>query len=364
MNVLTSSLSVGSGNAETGNGPRTNGNAGSKSKSGFDALLQDPPVTQKSDKPSPPAGQDTKPSQPSSASDETRSSESEDTVPAAPANGQDDNADTAQQADEAPWPPLGLSAMLLPAPEAAPAPIVPPAAAAQGDTRPGSNPALPCIATTLPATAAITAAQAPAAESAEPLPAALTAAIAQGADDAASSKLDIAESPAPTTFNALLQNPALHELRATAAGGSVPPPTATPDINSGDFDETFGARVGWMADQKIGHAHIRITPHDLGLVEVKLQLDGDRVHASFSSAHADVRHALESSLPRLREMLGEQGLQLAQADVGQQPTSQQQGGDGQAASGGGFADGQDPAVDMPAPSTQALRMRGLLDAYA
>ncbi|MNV39988.1 hypothetical protein D3C71_1315880 [compost metagenome] len=62
-------------------------------------------------------------------------------------------------------------------------------------------------------------------------------------------------------------------------------------------------------------------------------------------------------------MLGEQGLQLAQADVGQQPTSQQQGGDGHTTGSGGFADGQDGSIDMPT-TPQTLRMRGLLDAYA
>lgn len=362
MNVLSSGLSVGGG-AETGSAPRASDSAGGKSKSGFDALLEDKPATQKSEAPSKPASQDTKPSQPSSASEAAGHSESEETASTAPADANDSNSDTAASTDEAPWPPLGLSALLMPPPEAAPTPAVA-LPVAQGEARPGTNPTLPSIATALPAAPAIAAAQAPAADSAEPLPAAFTAAIVQGADDAASSKLDIAESPAPTTFSALLQNPALHELRATAPGSSVQAPTATPDINSGDFDETFGARVGWMADQKIGHAHIRITPHDLGLVEVKLQLDGDRVHASFSSAHADVRQALESSLPRLREMLGEQGLQLAQADVGQQPTSQQQGGDGNTAGSGGFADGQDGSIDMPTATHQTLRMRGLLDAYA
>jgi flagellar hook-length control protein FliK len=44
------------------------------------------------------------------------------------------------------------------------------------------------------------------------------------------------------------------------------------------------------------------------------------------SPHVDVRQALESSLPRLRELLGEQGFQLAHADVGHQAP----GGDGNA----------------------------------
>ncbi|KOO81627.1 flagellar hook-length control protein, partial [Stenotrophomonas maltophilia] len=117
-------------------------------------------------------------------------------------------------------------------------------------------------------------------------------------------------------------------------------------------------------DQKIGHAHIRLSPDDMGPVDVRLQLNGDKVHASFSSPHVDVRQALESSLPRLRELLGEQGFQLAHADVGHQAP----GGDGNASGqpGGGAmtGDGEPTPGDASVSSAQLIRQRGLLDAYA
>lgn len=67
--------------------------------------------------------------------------------------------------------------------------------------------------------------------------------------------------------------------------------------------------MSWLADQKIGHAHIKVTPNEMGPVEVRLHLDGDKVNASFTAANADTRQALEQSLPRLREMLGQNGFQ-------------------------------------------------------
>ncbi len=354
MNVLSSGLSVSGGSSDAGSASRAG--SGSKSSTGFEALLKDKPATQKTDTQPQATQKDSRPPRPSSARDETGAAESEETPPTVAAT-DSTKTDTVEPADEAPWPPLGLSALLAPAPEPAPAP---PAVANQ----PATQQAAAALPVTGALAAATTAATATAAEPAEPAPLELPPALATATDDASSVKLDAIETPAPTNFGALLQNQALQDLRAAAPGSSVQAPTGTPDINSGDFDEAFSARVGWLADQKISHAHIRITPHDLGLVEVKLQLDGDRVHASFSSAHADVRQALESSLPRLREMLGEQGLQLAQADVGQQPSSQQQSGDGQTASAGGFGNGQESGVDMPPPANQTLRMRGLLDAYA
>lgn len=132
------------------------------------------------------------------------------------------------------------------------------------------------------------------------------------------------------------------------------------DLHGGHFDEDIGDAVRWMADQKIGHAHIKVTPNDLGTVEIRLRLEGDRVHADFSSAQAEVRQALESSLPRLRDMLGQHGFQLAHADVGQQQSPPSKGGGSQNGEGG--PDAGDPVVE--APRTVRMTARGLVDAYA
>ncbi|MDG2519786.1 flagellar hook-length control protein FliK [Lysobacter soli] len=144
---------------------------------------------------------------------------------------------------------------------------------------------------------------------------------------------------------------------AAAAQANTPIP-----LDNG-FDDGFSSRIAWLADQKIGHAEIRITPDHLGAIDVRLQLDGNRVNAEFHSAQPDVRHALESSLPRLKEMLGQQGLQLGQADVGQRQAQQQS--NGQAASFGGSNERGEPADDAGWSRGPAVRAsRGLLDEYA
>ncbi|HEL5403210.1 TPA: flagellar hook-length control protein FliK, partial [Stenotrophomonas maltophilia] len=160
---------------------------------------------------------------------------------------------------------------------------------------------------------------------------------------------------------------AVQDLKAALATGNAifnGEPTPKPVLGDDGFDQAMGARLGWLADQKIGHAHIRLSPDDMGPVDVRLQLNGDKVHASFSSPHVDVRQALESSLPRLRELLGEQGFQLAHADVGRQAP----GGDGNASgspAGGGMAgDGEPTPGEASVSSAQLIRQRGLLDAYA
>ncbi|HJS34084.1 MAG TPA: flagellar hook-length control protein FliK [Pseudoxanthomonas sp.] len=147
-------------------------------------------------------------------------------------------------------------------------------------------------------------------------------------------------------------------LSRTETVNAMEAPSA--DLHGGHFDEDVADAVRWMADQKIGHAHIKVTPNDLGTVEIRLRLEGDRVHADFSSAQAEVRQALESSLPRLRDMLGQHGFQLAHADVGQQHAPPSQGGTAQ--HGESAADTSDAAAETP--RTVRMTARGLVDAYA
>jgi len=146
-------------------------------------------------------------------------------------------------------------------------------------------------------------------------------------------------------------------LARTETVNAMEAPSA--DLHGGHFDEDIGDAVRWMADQKIGHAHIKVTPNDLGTVEIRLRLDGDRVHADFSSAQAEVRQALENGLPRLRDMLGQHGFQLAHADVGQQHTPPSQG----AAPPHGESPADTEAL-TETPRTVRMTARGLVDAYA
>ena len=146
-------------------------------------------------------------------------------------------------------------------------------------------------------------------------------------------------------------------LARTETVNAMEAPSA--DLHGGHFDEDIGDAVRWMADQKIAHAHIKVTPNDLGTVEIRLRLDGDRVHADFSSAQAEVRQALENGLPRLRDMLGQHGFQLAHADVGQQHTPPSQG----AAPPHGESPADTEAL-TETPPTVRMTARGLVDAYA
>lgn len=295
-------------------------------------------------------------------------------TPAGPGTDKDKPAAT----EDAPWPPLGLAGLVL----AMPMPVDPAAAlpttaaptlASDGSAlpaTPSANPALPATTPAAATAAAATADGKPASTSADdattlPLPEMILpgkrSERGEGSDVAAVG--DRASTP-------LLHAPAaaaVQDLKAALATGNAifnGEPTPKPVLGDDGFDQAIGARLGWLADQKIGHAHIRLSPDDMGPVDVRLQLNGDKVHASFSSPHVDVRQALESSLPRLRELLGEQGFQLAHADVGHQAPGGDGNASGQPGGGGMIGDGEPTPGDASVSSAQLIRQRGLLDAYA
>ena len=262
------------------------------------------------------------------------------------------------------WPPAGLAGLRLsPAGEGAPGIT----AAADGAPGAARGPALAPQPLAQAMTGALAAsASAAMAEDGAPAPAlaAITAAMATPSDTGVNAMSEGSE-PAPAfALPTLAGNPPA-AVRDVAPLLAPPANLPTPDLRGQDFSERFGAQLQWMAGQEIGHARIRISPQELGPVEVMLRLDGDRVSADFISAHAETRQALEQGLPRLRDLLGEHGFQLAHADVGSQGSSPQ--GDGADASASDLSSAGDSggeASGQPASASQQRIIRGLLDAYA
>lgn len=71
-------------------------------------------------------------------------------------------------------------------------------------------------------------------------------------------------------------------------------------------------------------AELRLDPPQLGPLRVTINLNDGIVNAVFSSMHANVRNAIEQSLPQLQQQLQQEGLSLGQADVGQDHQDHQQ----------------------------------------
>ena len=114
---------------------------------------------------------------------------------------------------------------------------------------------------------------------------------------------------------------------ATAAGGA--PVHASlglePRVGATGWDNALGQKVLLMVSSQQQVAELNLNPPDLGPLQVVLSLSDDQASATFVSQHADVRQALEAALPRLKEMMADSGISLAEATVSAD-TSQRQGG--------------------------------------
>jgi len=107
-------------------------------------------------------------------------------------------------------------------------------------------------------------------------------------------------------------------------GASVAQPVLAmqPSMQSQAWGKVLSSRVVWMAREGVQQAELRLNPANLGPVEVKLHMNNDQANVTFVAQNAATRDALEQALPRLRESFQENGMDLANADVSDQQTEQ------------------------------------------
>jgi len=297
---------------------------------------------------------------------------------------------------DTPWPPDGLSSLpLVPAASAAMPAAVQDASIPLAGAEPGEGRFPSAVAVdTLPLSVAeSTAAQAdtadnpqwfsamrahgihPSTPSADPVPATTpadapqpeaTASMLPATAAVAETSAPAAAVPSPDTTIVTAPVPA-HAAPAQAAAAAAPPdllstPLPAPNVHADDFPGSIASHVHWLAERGIGHARIHINPRELGPVDVYLTLTGDQLRADFSSAQPEVRQALEHSLPQLRHLLDQHGLQLAHADISQRQR-------GQHAPDAGTTNATAIETDLSqsigdTPPLRPLTTRHLLDTYA
>lgn len=107
------------------------------------------------------------------------------------------------------------------------------------------------------------------------------------------------------------------------AGAMLPAMTVTPD--NAQWNQQVGERINWMVNGQMQRAEIRLDPPELGSLDIRLNIAKDnQASVMFYVNNATAKEAIESAIPRLREMLAQQGLDLANVDVSQQSSQQQQ----------------------------------------
>ncbi|MFT5789040.1 MAG: flagellar hook-length control protein FliK [Shewanella sp.] len=101
------------------------------------------------------------------------------------------------------------------------------------------------------------------------------------------------------------------------------------------FSPVMKQQLITMVSQGVQHAEIRLDPAELGSMIVRIQVQGDTTQVQFQVSQHQTRDLIEQAMPRLREMLAEQGMQLTDGQV-----SQDNGGNEQAFQGDRDSQGQ------------------------
>ena len=126
------------------------------------------------------------------------------------------------------------------------------------------------------------------------------------------------------------------------------------------WSQAVNNRVMMMASQNGQFAEIQLDPPELGSLLVKLQVKNEQVSVVFTTPHGSVREAIEQSLPRLREMFAEQGLDLAESSVHDQDDGQQRGSEQDES----FVGYQNSSAEESVPEVMYQESLSLVDYYA
>lgn len=147
-----------------------------------------------------------------------------------------------------------------------------------------------------------------------------------------------------------------------AAAASPPLPVA---FGEPGWGEALASRVVWQTGGGTQHASLRLDPPELGPVEVRVSVKHDQAHVQFSAQHGVVREAIEDAIPRLRELLAQSGLNLADVNVSQHSGGQGRGPfAGEAGTGPETLAAEPPADDPGSIVTTIREQTGLVDEYA
>ena len=174
------------------------------------------------------------------------------------------------------------------------------------------------------------------------------------------------------------RHPATSALPAGAIADTASAPTGAattarvshliaPSFAQTGWDQAISQRVLWMARGGIQSASLVLNPPQLGPVQVTVQIENQQASVQFVAASPQVQQSLQDALPVLRDMLGQAGIALGQADVGSQPRQQRNPG---TASANPFmatpdnASGPAQRPDKTVPLKSLPVRRGLINLYA
>lgn len=133
-------------------------------------------------------------------------------------------------------------------------------------------------------------------------------------------------------------------------------------LGSPQWTDQFAEQVVWVGQSSSQSAVIKIHPEDLGPLEISVKVVDDLASVTIISHSSHVREMVDQAVPRLREMMAENGLNLANTSIGSDGKSRQS----QQESGGSERGGSGYVTDekvLPS-ATPKKASKGLVDYFA
>lgn len=191
------------------------------------------------------------------------------------------------------------------------------------------------------------------------MPDAVVAALENPAETLAAADAPRIEAATASSGFAALLAPTFTPGAERAALPGAPPPVP---ILQPQAPQQLAETVVWQLDAAVQEAQIQLHPQELGPLEVKIRIEGEKVAVRFDMADASVRDVVQSSLPNLASLLSARGLALDQAQVFSQPRGHADAPPQRDPENPGSGSG-DKTESVTAAPRRVLH-RGLIDHYA
>lgn len=95
-------------------------------------------------------------------------------------------------------------------------------------------------------------------------------------------------------------------------------------VESDEWGAVFSKRINFLVKNSVQTAELRLDPPEMGRVNIKIKMSQDGAAAiQIHAQHANVRDAIETAMPRLRELLSEGGISMGNVDVSTQFSQRQ-----------------------------------------
>ncbi len=123
-------------------------------------------------------------------------------------------------------------------------------------------------------------------------------------------------------------------------------------------------RLMYQLNNKIQSAEVKITPEDLGTVQIKVNLQQEQLSVQFVVQQSNAKELLEQQMPKLKDLLQQQGFQLTEGQVEQRQANDRRSGSEEKSGHRGYAANTNGEVELAHVATVKKQSDRMVDYYA